>query len=220
MREVGSRLNVVFLDFEASSLDHKSSPIEVGWCDAAGHGQAHLIRLPEWASWDNNSEKVHGITREMLAAEGKPVDVVARRAHAVLEPSKAVVFSDAPDYDQHWLDVLMASAECWPIPRLLGVTRLLSTECEVMREANREVPETPAWHHENSRISNRVRNIIGSVQERHESPRVHRAQPDAERLWRMWVDVRAVVAKELSRRTDSITGDTGPVDDGGQVRGE
>jgi hypothetical protein len=85
---------------------------------------------------------------------------VARQAHAVLDPSKAVVFSDAPDYDQHWLDVLMASAECWPIPRLLGVTRLLSSECEPLRGTNHETPQTSAWNHENGRICNRIPAVL------------------------------------------------------------
>lgn len=62
------------IDFEASSLDENSYPIEVGVAivrDGALTSWSSLIRpTPEWRSrdaWSRSSERVHQISREMLA---------------------------------------------------------------------------------------------------------------------------------------------------------
>src|SRR5215510_6144698 len=70
----------VFLDFEASSLGDDSYPIEVGWVFEDGREEAHLIRPPPaWIDWDVTAERVHGIAREALLAQGEPHEAVARR---------------------------------------------------------------------------------------------------------------------------------------------
>lgn len=103
----------VFIDFEASSLAPKSWPIEVGiaWVD---NGQvaadAKLIRPdPSWSvdDWHPESEAVHGIPRKALNA-AEPADSVAMWLRDKLDGK--LVVSDAPEFDQRWLDRLMKTA--------------------------------------------------------------------------------------------------------------
>lgn len=100
-----------FLDFEASSLLPSSFPIEVAWVDEHGVGEGHLILpAPGWLSpsrwqWDPMSARIHGITIGMLEKDGEDASMVARRlAEAV---GSSPVYSDAPSYDGHWLDMLL-----------------------------------------------------------------------------------------------------------------
>jgi hypothetical protein len=52
---------IVFLDFEASSLNKKSFPIEVAWVFQDGRSRSYLIRpAPEWIDWSDEAEEVHG----------------------------------------------------------------------------------------------------------------------------------------------------------------
>ena len=49
-QDAGSR--VAFIEFEASSLNSGSVPIEVGWVLADGTGESHLIcPAPGWTDW-------------------------------------------------------------------------------------------------------------------------------------------------------------------------
>src|SRR5690348_5910657 len=99
----------VFVDCEASGLGPASYPIEAGWAFVGAAGEivkeAHLIApTAEWlgsAGWNPDAEKIHGISREQLAAEGAhPLDV-ARAMNAALDGR--TVHSDAPELDWFWL---------------------------------------------------------------------------------------------------------------------
>lgn len=100
----------VFIDFEASSLSPASWPIEVGlaWFDGKKVVvQSRLIRpRPEWPEddWNPASEKVHGIPRPDLEAAAF-ADDVATWLLASLAGRPLV--SDAPEFDQRWLDQLL-----------------------------------------------------------------------------------------------------------------
>lgn len=103
------RLMRVFLDFEASSLGRHSYPIEVAWVFEDGSGESHLIRpMPDWTDWAVAAETIHGISRDMLAAEGRPVDEVARRMVDVL--SGHDLHASAPSWDGKWLSTLLRAA--------------------------------------------------------------------------------------------------------------
>ena len=81
--------NVLFLDFEASSLrgvslglvsgSDSSYPIEVGLADGAGNCYTKLIKpAPHWTDWNDDVENnVHGISRSDLAKHGQSVKDVA-----------------------------------------------------------------------------------------------------------------------------------------------
>lgn len=44
-------MGIMFIDFEASSLNHGFVPIEIAWVDEDGQAEAYLIK-PE-AGWDD-----------------------------------------------------------------------------------------------------------------------------------------------------------------------
>lgn len=102
----------VFIDFEASSLAPKSWPIEVGiaWVDNGRVvAEAKLIcPEPTWSmdDWHPASEKVHGIPRSALN-EAETAESVAMWLRGKLQGKHIV--SDAPEFDQRWLDSLMQS---------------------------------------------------------------------------------------------------------------
>ena len=103
-----------FLDFEASSLDRDSWPIEVGlsWIDDSHEIQTFesLIRpAPHWSedAWSQASALVHNIPRSAL--ETAPhVDIVAEGLLKAL--GGRIALSDAPPFERHWLDQLLGAA--------------------------------------------------------------------------------------------------------------
>jgi hypothetical protein len=100
---------IVFLDFEASSLSKKSFPIEVAWVFEDGRFASHLIKpAAGWIDWSPEAEQVHGISREMLDAQGTPVEVVA--AEMVKELAGHELYASAPSWDGKWLSVLLRAA--------------------------------------------------------------------------------------------------------------
>jgi len=101
---------LVFIDFEASGLGRDGWPIEIGcaWIsDGAPRVRASLIRpRPDWpmAAWSAESAAIHGITLAMLAAAPEADAVVAAFAPVLAD---ATLVSDAPAFDQRWLDALL-----------------------------------------------------------------------------------------------------------------
>lgn len=101
----------LFLDFEASSLSSASWPIEVGISRLLEGRriitQSKLIKpRPEWPEddWNPESEKIHGIKLSELNA-GEAADAVSQ--WLLNEAESSVLVSDAPEYDQKWLDRLL-----------------------------------------------------------------------------------------------------------------
>ena len=93
-----------FIDFEASSLSHRSYPIEVAWNLSDGSIESHLISpqgIVGWDEWDEKAQQVHGIPRAELLAHGEPPSLVCQRMNQQL--SGQVLYSDAPDFDGMWL---------------------------------------------------------------------------------------------------------------------
>jgi hypothetical protein len=88
-----------FIDVEASGLGPRSYP----------------IRPPEeWARhdqqvWDEAAERVHGITRPILAAHGKPLLHVAQELNRVARG--LTLYSDAWGNDYPWLAKLFDAAD-------------------------------------------------------------------------------------------------------------
>lgn len=88
----------------------QSYPIEVAWVDSLGNSDSALIRPDlEWLFWDPEAEAVHGISRDTLFRQGQPLGQVAERLSEALGMDK--VYSDAPDFDGQWIDVLFQAAE-------------------------------------------------------------------------------------------------------------
>lgn len=102
---------IVFLDFEASSLDANSWPIEVGYAAACGAEDDFLLsRHGDWSMeyWDRNSANLHGISPADLAEFG--IDATAALERLAEKLGGAMVVSDAPEFENHWLRRISAAA--------------------------------------------------------------------------------------------------------------
>jgi hypothetical protein len=174
---------LLFVDFEASSLEPGGFPIEIGWCAADGQGEAHLIRpAPGWIVWSAASQGIHGITRERLLAEGEPVEAVARRAASAFSPKRAVVLSDAPPFDQAWLDRLFIAGGIRMRVRLLSMWQVLRrVASHMLREAGVPDAAAPDLLRDIGEGARHADNARGPV--------VHRALADAQRNAAIWRDV-------------------------------
>ncbi len=154
---------LAFLDFEASSLDLESWPVEVGYALSTGPSDAFLLaRDPSWsmAHWDRRSAHVHGISLRDLEAEGLAPDVALERLRVALEGM--VVVSDAPEFDRFWLQRL-ADAAGAPAPfEVLDWETALPTRLRAK-----------TW-----------RAIVQEAERL--SPRTHRAGPDARAMRETW----------------------------------
>lgn len=97
------------IDIEASGFGCDSYPIEVGVVLNDGQRFCSLI-LPaqEWTHWDNEAEKIHKVTREMLSAYGKPIATVANQLNEML--AGMVLYSDGWVVDKPWLTTLFRQA--------------------------------------------------------------------------------------------------------------
>ncbi len=121
--------STVFLDIEASGLGDGCYPIEIGLVHAASLiGWSALIRPPAvWRDggvWDDGAEELHGIGQSQLDAEGWDVMDVARALNETL--GGKTVFSDAPEFDRHWLDMLFEETVIEPAFHLRSVTTLIN----------------------------------------------------------------------------------------------
>lgn len=99
-----SARNIAFIDLEASGLGPKSWPVEVAWAFLDGPAEAFLIRPDAaWSdeAWEDGAEALHGISREVLARDGRDIREVCQALNRAL--NGAEVYSDAPDWDGFWL---------------------------------------------------------------------------------------------------------------------
>lgn len=184
---------IVFLDFEASSLSDDSYPIEVAWAAEDGSTEQHLIRpAPAWTDWSPAAERVHGINRETLLAEGEPHDEVARRTFETLSPHE--VFVTAPSWDGKWMSVLLRSAG---LPR--HALRLKDADEAHLRAAEMGIgsalPDGEATAAALWLIAEARRQALSG-------PPAHRALPDAEAELSLWREVGRLAARfACERRT-------------------
>ena len=165
---------IVFLDFEASSLNRKSFPVEVAWVFETGEGESHLIRpQPDWTDWEAEAEGIHGLSRQRLEREGMAADALARRMLEVLGPHD--LYASAPSWDGKWLSVLLRGGGQ---PR--HALRLKDTE-----EARADL----VARHLGPGRDEEARAILAEIERmgRDATPE-HRALGDAERERQLWLE--------------------------------
>lgn len=157
---------VAFLDFEASSLDTDSWPVEIGlsWVDQNLEVQTYesLIRpAPEWPehAWSPASAAIHSIPRYDL---DKAPDVVTVARAFLLALKGRIALSDAVPFERHWLDQLFGAA---------GVSEHVSIH-------DFDVTTLGAFP------SNVLDHIYESL-DRTKAP--HRAGPDSARMAKAWI---------------------------------
>ena len=157
--------SLVVIDFEASSLPMPGSyPIEVAvaYVDS-GATKSWLIRpIQGWLDrgiWDPRSEKLHGLSRERLLAEGRPIEDVQIELAETMEGLRAL--SDAVTADSYWLHVLY-----WFSEPPFDLERV----ADIIRPATRLTG-----------VAARERFLAAEAEARRRYPREHRAEPDARR---------------------------------------
>ena len=105
-----------FIDFEATSLDLESRPVEVAWSYPDGSVESHLISPAGVQIWTSvtmdKAVHIHGITQAMLLRDGRTPRWVIERMLAGLLPGP--LHSDAAPFDSEWLKQLFdaAGVEC------------------------------------------------------------------------------------------------------------
>jgi hypothetical protein len=142
------------IDLEASGFGRGSYPIEVGFILPQGATYCSLIRpAPHWTHWDPEAERLHHVTRSILADHGKSAREVATALNERLHD--VVVYSDGWANDFSWLGLLYDEVGLRPAFRLENLRRILSED------------EAARWH-----------SAKGVVQEKSSQIR-HRASNDA-----------------------------------------
>jgi hypothetical protein len=170
---------LLFIDFEASSLDPKRSyPIQFGWqrvrAGRLADGGTFLIRpAPHWdvpGSWSEAAARVHGLTRDALAG-GLDAAGAARRTLELA--AGAVVAGDAPSYDRHWWRVLLDELPHKERPPVMLHLDELSTQLVVSVRGIAD--ET----------------VVAAARDRACTlrPPTHRAGDDAAHLARRWIEL-------------------------------
>ncbi|WP_094706510.1 hypothetical protein [Hahella sp. CCB-MM4] len=121
------RVAPCFIDFEASSLDLICSyPIEVAVCLPDGIIHSWLLKpAPLWRDWSPEAEKIHGISRDQLEADGHNVIDVA---HALNELIPEVTYCDALAFDSFWLHRLYKAAKLECRFRLESISHILTPQ--------------------------------------------------------------------------------------------
>jgi hypothetical protein len=177
---------IAFADIEASSLSAHSYPIEVAWVFENGTGESHLIQpISGWTDRDPQVEAVHGISRDMLVAQGSPAADVARRLRDAL--GGRPVYSDAPVADAGWAAVLSGVAGLPPLP-VRHVHDAYSSAC---RQLAQRMPASIA--------SDMAYSFLRRAEEAADAAVVgrHRAAEDARRLWETWRRMTILVTEAL-----------------------
>lgn len=97
------------IDVEASGFGSHSYPIEVGVALDNSRKFCSLI-LPEqdWTHWDEEAERTHNVSLEVLKAHGKPVEEVAEQLNEILQGT--TVYTDGWVVDKPWLTTLFHAA--------------------------------------------------------------------------------------------------------------
>lgn len=154
MIQFGISWPIAIVDFEASSLEDQSYPIEVGvatWSGAAKpiHIWSSLIEpTSEWVRdgiWTWEAQQIHGITPHDLIGAPKPravVDQLIRRMGA-----STSALSDNPTWDAGWLERLSDAAG---MPAPFGFSRysdhLIGMTSDDFERAVKHSENTPRPH--------------------------------------------------------------------------
>lgn len=102
--------NPFIIDVEASGFGSLSYPIEVGAVNQHGERFCSLIKPQKsWTHWDAQAELTHGISRQLLAEKGLPVQQVCQRLNQFLMGQ--VVYSDGWVVDDTWVIKLFDAAK-------------------------------------------------------------------------------------------------------------
>ncbi|WP_250657070.1 hypothetical protein [Alkalimarinus coralli] len=107
---------MVIFDIEASGLHPESYPIEIAWQDSnePSHFDSFFIRpTSNWTYWDDYAEtEIHCTSRDTIVAQGISVEDACLRLNQSLK--EKIIYSDAIEYDRHWMMKLFDEAGVKP----------------------------------------------------------------------------------------------------------
>jgi len=154
-------MSPIVIDVEASGFGRGSYPIEVGVALADGSRHCYLIAPARgWRDWDEQAERVHGISRDTLLSYGRPLQDVAWRLNELLRNKTA--YCDAWSFDLSWLGKLYEAANMHQTFHLADIAELIDEE------------QRSRWH----AMKQQVAEDLGLVR--------HRASGDARILQETW----------------------------------
>jgi hypothetical protein len=117
----------IVVDIEASGFGRGSYPLEIGLVLPDGSRHCFLIAPAlDWTHWDEGAEKLHGISRALLASHGQPLQDVAWRLNELLRNKTA--YSDAWSFDLSWMGKLFDAANMHQAFRIAALTELLDQD--------------------------------------------------------------------------------------------
>lgn len=113
---------LVFADIEASGLQFLSYPIEVGWAWVEkSHVEARNLLIkptPEWlgwkTGWNEEAEKLHGISQEQLLADGLEPSNVCEILNREWQDAEIAFDTGPAAHDARWLSILYRAASSEP----------------------------------------------------------------------------------------------------------
>jgi hypothetical protein len=115
------------IDVEASGFGSLSYPIEVGVVNQSGKRFCSLIKPQrDWTHWDKKAESLHGISRELLAQKGLPIQTVCHQLNEFL--TGQVVYSDGWVVDDSWLIKLFSAAKVHMLFHLSSLEMILNEQ--------------------------------------------------------------------------------------------
>lgn len=111
--------NLAIVDVKASGLMAGSFPVEIGALTFSRDGtrwksnkSSYVVKpVPGWSYefWDPFAESLHGLSLQTLKRIGRDVKSIASDLNAEL--SGKIVFSDAPEYETAWIDMVHTAAD-------------------------------------------------------------------------------------------------------------
>lgn len=158
-------MDPIIIDVEASGFGKGSYPVEVGVVLPDGSRHCYLISpARNWTFWDEQAERIHGISRDALLTHGRPLQDVAWRLNELLR--NKTVYCDAWSFDMSWLGKLFDAANMSQTFRVADIAELMDED-----QRNR-------WH----AVKQQVADELGL--------RRHRASGDARILQETWRRLR------------------------------
>ena len=129
------------IDIEASGFGRGSYPIEIGFVLPDGSAWCTLVQPDtDWTHWDEQAERMHGISRTLLARHGRSAREVAAELNERL--AGRAVYCDNWAHDYAWLARLFDSASARPNFKLRHLRELLSEAAAERFDDMRELVES------------------------------------------------------------------------------
>jgi hypothetical protein len=115
-----------FADIEASGLMEGGFPVEIAWRMRESKGSVLVKPCDTWdlEAWDPDAERIHGLDRDHLISAGTSVSDVAAVLNELF--SSKMVYTDSPEQDAVWFDMIHAAADVPRRYRVISISRILA----------------------------------------------------------------------------------------------